>query len=219
VCKSEHHSKAGSSRLVRWAAVCGVIAAVCLSVFVPKRALTQEPALSETSSDASIVDLGVQAGLAAALEAGQANGVALGFESGGRSLRWLGWLGAGWASEFTRSWQVGHTELRARAGLGARWVRGRGLFMARLLGGVSVVNEVRTRHQSGRLGGDAGATSTSAWNSFAGVDVEVGAALDIAGGWGLAIFAGPALHFGSPTEQALGWSGRLSVRRVLGDLP
>ncbi len=166
-----------------------------------------------TSGTEAAVDLGLHIALPAALPTGQSNGLGLAVEGGGRTLRWVGVVSTGWIEEYSKNWTVSHTELRARGGLGARTVLGRGLFMIKLLGGATVVSERRDRHQGARLGVAASDLTTSSLNVFAAVDVELGAAVEIARGWGVAVFAGPTLHFGAPVADGLGWSGRVAVRR------
>ena len=167
----------------------------------------------------TVFELGVHVGLPVALPVGQTSGIVLGVEGGGIYLRWLAFAGAGWASEASKSWAVEHTEWRLRTGLGARLPLGRGLFMVRLLGGATLIDESRTRHQSDRLDPAFGPFHSEATVVFGAVDLEAGVAVNVADGWGVAIFGGPTRHFGDDGPNQLGWSGRISLRRAWGSTP
>lgn len=201
---------------LRWrkfASICGPLAGVTLVLAGLRLGEAAERADYIADGNAPVFAAGLSVGLPAALQTGQLNGFGFSYESGGESLRWLGSATTGWAAESNTSWTVQHTEIRLRAGAGARKRLGRGLIMLRVLAGATVLNEFRERHQSNRLGSDVGPLTVSAWNTFAAVDVEAGVGLEIAEGWGIGLLGGPTVHFGATGNDSVGWAGKLVVRR------
>lgn len=116
------------------------------------------------------------------------------------------------AEEYSQSWRVSHTEVRLRALGGVRAAVGRGTWILRLGLGLTVVHEERERHDVEEVGVSNVVASDSASAAVPAVDLEGGLVLHLAGDWGLALFAGPTLHFGPDTGGARwGYTGSVAL--------
>lgn len=159
------------------------------------------------------LSLHLQAASPAALPAGRATGFGLGATVDAGHLFAGARLGAVFADEHTKSWEVTQTELRARLLAGVQVVVGRGRWFATVGGGVTALAEWRDRHQSERLNDKDGTLHTTALAAYAAVDAEVGVALTVAGRFGVVVRGGPTVHFGTPTGAAIGWSSAVGIER------
>ena len=111
------------------------------------------------------------------------------------------------ALEYSPSWRIDHTETRLRGLVGVRAAAGRGTWVLRLGLGLTVVHEARERHDASSLALTE-APEESAWAAVPAIDLEGGLVLAVFGDWGLALFAGPTLHFGEVSDGARwGWTG------------
>ncbi len=196
--------------------VCIAVAALIAVSSAPDRAYAGTAA--DAGGGPDLIDATIQLALPAAMPVGQAAGLSFGWHSGDR-FEYGVRLGAGWASESNLNWAVDHTELRARLGVGFRQRVGRGLVIARLLGGATALFESRARHQAQRLGDSAGELSTSAFAVLPAANAEFGVALPVAEGWGMTLMAGPTAHWMTPDGTRLGFTARLGVQAFLGDSP
>jgi hypothetical protein len=153
--------------------------------------------------------LGIYAARPAALSTGMSTGLGLGWQLGERftygvQLAWSS------ATEFTRTREVRHDDLRLRARVGIQGGRGRGMAALRLGLGPSLVLENTTRNQGQRAGLTGSDLETSAQRLVPGLDLEASVGLRIWEDWGAVIGGGPNLHL-LDGEARFGWQGVVSV--------
>ena len=139
------------------------------------------------------IDMGLTAGLPAALGTGMTGGIVAGVMHAG-TLGWGARAAYSQATEYTTTWAVTHHEIRLRAEGALQRQIGRGVVGLRLGAGATVLYEARARAQAARLGDAGVGLNTSTWSVLPGGELEGFIALPIAGPFGLGLSAGPSLH-------------------------
>jgi len=172
--------------------------------------------LGAARADGSCPELTLEAGvvtaLPAILEVGQTLGGMAALSVGYGPFIYGVRASVSQAEEFSSTWRITHTEMRLRALGGVRAAAGRGTWILRLGLGLSVVHEGRERHDAANVSLPGAAADQSAWAAVPAIDLEGGLVLNVYSDWGLSLFAGPTLHFGSITDGAhWGWTGSGAV--------
>ncbi len=152
---------------------------------------------------------GVFSGMPAALEVGHSLGGMLALSNGVGPFLYGGGVSVSESSEYSPSWRLSHVDTRVRGFVGVRAAAGRGTWIARLGGGITIVHEERVRHDSVAIGHTNVGANESNWAVLPALDLQGGLALNIYGAWGIALFVGPTVHFGD--EVAWGFAGSAAI--------
>ncbi|MSQ82792.1 MAG: hypothetical protein EXR77_07730 [Myxococcales bacterium] len=144
-------------------------------------------------------------GTPVALQTGFANGLQLSVATAGplRVGAALGWTNA---NEWSSSWAVSHDEFRAVATVSWERRMGSGTWLVQGSAGAVAIREYRLRHQSWRT--DAGKQEQTAWGATPFAAAQVGAAVRVAGNWGMVLTFGPCWPAG---DNPLGFSGQVGL--------
>lgn len=174
---------------------------------------TGPPPTEATPTEATpqaLLALGLFTARPTALATGLSTGLGLGWQGGAHLFTYGLHLAWSSATEFTRTREVRHDDVRLRARAGLRGGRGLGVVALQLGLGPTLVAEHTTRNQGRRAGLTGSDLETSAQRLAPGLDLEASVGLRLWQDWGVLIGGGPNLHL-IDGEARFGWQGAVSA--------